>query len=110
MSNAPRHIVRSVKPGPKPKAHGAARGKPPQKVLRMPFPVLVCPPRPDCIWRPATCQYPHGDPREPGFHFCGAEIEVADGRPYCADHTKLCTLERPAGSGGDFKMFGWGGE
>lgn len=31
-----------------------------------------------------TCQYPHGDPRKPGFHFCGDL--VVPGKPYCAAH------------------------
>lgn len=30
------------------------------------------------------CQWPIGDPRERGFHFCGAEAEA--GRSYCAEH------------------------
>ena len=30
------------------------------------------------------CQWPFGDPGEPGFHFCGKEA-VAE-KPYCADH------------------------
>jgi len=30
------------------------------------------------------CHWPIGNPREPGFHFCGAPAE-AD-RPYCAAH------------------------
>lgn len=31
-----------------------------------------------------TCQYPHGDPRKPEFHFCGDP--VVSGKPYCAAH------------------------
>lgn len=31
-----------------------------------------------------TCQYPHGDPRKPGFHFCGSL--VVPGKPYCEAH------------------------
>lgn len=30
------------------------------------------------------CRWPIGDPRQPGFHFCGAQQVL--GRPYCKDH------------------------
>lgn len=30
------------------------------------------------------CMWPMGDPKQPGFHFCGAPAEP--GRPYCASH------------------------
>lgn len=33
------------------------------------------------------CRWPIGDPRLPGFHFCGAK--KLDGRPYCAAHWQL---------------------
>jgi GcrA cell cycle regulator len=31
-----------------------------------------------------SCSWPMGDPKQPGFHFCGAPSEP--GRPYCANH------------------------
>jgi GcrA cell cycle regulator len=31
-----------------------------------------------------TCRYPHGDPRTPGFRFCGGAVML--GKPYCASH------------------------
>lgn len=31
-----------------------------------------------------ACQWPFGDPRLPGFHFCGAPSEP--GKPYCDEH------------------------
>lgn len=31
-----------------------------------------------------TCRWPVGDPKEPGFAFCG--IPCPSGRPYCDDH------------------------
>jgi GcrA cell cycle regulator len=31
-----------------------------------------------------TCSWPMGDPKQPGFHFCGSE--AVPGRPYCASH------------------------
>ena len=33
------------------------------------------------------CRWPIGDPRDAGFHFCGA-LQSA-GRPYCAAHWEL---------------------
>lgn len=35
-----------------------------------------------------TCKWPIGDPREPGFGFCGAE-KPFDGGPYCALHARV---------------------
>jgi GcrA cell cycle regulator len=31
-----------------------------------------------------SCSWPVGDPKQPGFHFCGEPAEI--GRPYCANH------------------------
>ena len=31
-----------------------------------------------------TCSWPMGDPKQPGFHFCGEPAEI--GKPYCANH------------------------
>lgn len=31
-----------------------------------------------------SCSWPMGDPKQPGFHFCGAE--AVPGRPYCSTH------------------------
>ena len=31
-----------------------------------------------------SCSWPMGDPKQPGFHFCGEPSEP--GRPYCANH------------------------
>ncbi len=33
------------------------------------------------------CRWPIGDPRKPGFHFCGAQQVL--GRPYCIEHWPL---------------------
>jgi hypothetical protein len=30
------------------------------------------------------CAWPEGDPKQPGFHFCGAPAQP--GCPYCAEH------------------------
>lgn len=39
------------------------------------------------------CKWPHGDPKEVDFGFCGHEQEYIDNpwRPYCAFHRKLGT-------------------
>ena len=34
-----------------------------------------------------TCKWPHGDPTEAGFHFCGCKVK--EGSPYCEYHSKL---------------------
>jgi len=34
------------------------------------------------------CVYPHGHPKEPGFHFCGDRV-VELGWPYCPSHTLI---------------------
>jgi GcrA cell cycle regulator len=44
---------------------------------------------------PKACRYPHGDPREPGFHFCGAPIAVPQAA-YCPQHMLRCYQRRPA--------------
>ena len=33
------------------------------------------------------CRWPVGDPRQEGFHFCGAQQVL--GRPYCIQHWQL---------------------
>jgi GcrA cell cycle regulator len=33
-----------------------------------------------------VCEWPFGDPREPGFRFCGKRTDA--GRPYCAVHCR----------------------
>lgn len=35
----------------------------------------------------ASCQWPVGDPRQQGFHFCGAAAQ--DGCSYCGEHMKM---------------------
>jgi len=34
-----------------------------------------------------TCRWPIGDPKEPNFHFCGANAMA--GKPYCAEHAAI---------------------
>jgi len=42
------------------------------------------------------CRWPIGDPRQDGFHFCGAQKRL--GRPYCIEHWPLSFgTNRPQG-------------
>ena len=41
----------------------------------------------DVEWSRNRCCWPLGDPKLPGFSFCGTSI--IPGRPYCAEHSKL---------------------
>lgn len=34
-----------------------------------------------------ACSWPVGDPKQPGFHFCGEPAEA--GRPYCGQHCQM---------------------
>ncbi|MEA2782597.1 MAG: GcrA cell cycle regulator [Rhodospirillaceae bacterium] len=40
--------------------------------------------QPKVAARGRTCSWPVGDPKQPGFHFCGEE--AIPGRPYCGSH------------------------
>lgn len=33
------------------------------------------------------CRWPHGDPKKPGFRFCGKS--ATPGAPYCSEHLKM---------------------
>ena len=41
----------------------------------------------DVDWSRNRCCWPLGDPKLPGFSFCGTSI--IPGRPYCEEHSKL---------------------
>lgn len=40
-----------------------------------------------------TCRWPIGDPRSPGFTFCGCDTARW---PYCEPHARVAYLERPS--------------
>lgn len=40
----------------------------------------------------SSCQWPLGDPGDPGFHFCGGN--PVSGRPYCPKHCEAAYLKR----------------
>lgn len=44
------------------------------------------------------CRWPVGDPRQDGFHFCGAPQMV--GRPYCVAHWPLSFVPGKGRNGG----------
>ena len=46
-----------------------------------------------------SCQWPFGDPRLPGFHFCGA-VSV-NGKPYCEEHCAAAYNRVSSSSGGN---------
>lgn len=43
----------------------------------------------------SDCRWPIGDPRQPGFHFCGTQVAL--GRPYCIEHWQLSFVTRQHG-------------
>lgn len=53
-----------------------------------PEPEVMPPPPPKVVTIAAgkgpSCQWPHGHPGQPGFHFCGKP--AAAGKPYCSEH------------------------
>jgi GcrA cell cycle regulator len=68
-------------------AHSTARAEAPDAATRE---APVAPSKPATSSRTAshvgskTCSWPVGDPKQPGFHFCGEPAEL--GKPYCANH------------------------
>ena len=44
----------------------------------------------------ASCRWPEGDPKLPGFHFCGRQR--AAGMPYCAHHAAIAYTPAAASS------------
>jgi GcrA cell cycle regulator len=65
----------------------AAHAAPASRVSESAMP--KAPPAPRTAAQPGSksCSWPMGDPKQPGFHFCGESAEP--GRPYCAHH---CTI------------------
>lgn len=40
-----------------------------------------------------SCQWPIGELRTPGFHFCGADVRP--GKPYCQEHCARAYAAKP---------------
>ena len=51
---------------------------------------------------PDQCRYPLGGPKERAREFCGEP--VADGKPYCLEHAKLCYLKPSHEKGEPFHL------
>jgi GcrA cell cycle regulator len=49
----------------------------------------------DPITRPAACAWPIGEPKRPGFHFCGAPLHNYK-TPYCLEHMRIAYNKLPA--------------
>ena len=65
-------------PAPRIEAEAVSREAPP------PAPPRQSAPRTASHAGSKTCSWPMGDPKQPGFHFCGEPAEA--GKPYCAHH------------------------
>jgi GcrA cell cycle regulator len=49
-------------------------------------------PKPPALLFAPECQFPIGEPRQPGFRLCSAQTPL--GRPYCDRHYGLCYMPR----------------
>ena len=38
-----------------------------------------------------SCQWPHGDPQDKDFYFCG--VKVLQGKPYCKEHCDIAYVD-----------------
>lgn len=64
--------------------------------LPLPTPLELLP-RPAI--RPTTgCQWPHGDPKQEDFHFCGSKVKEP-GKPYCSEHYEVAYMKKGSGYG-----------
>lgn len=66
----------AAEPAAKPARQKAAPAKEPPKKIRSVVDLSA-----------QACRWPIGDPREPGFHFCGAPSIPS--KPYCAEHAAI---------------------
>lgn len=67
----------------------AARPAPPERKMAPPRRVREAMDR--STRRGPSCQWPHGDPGTPGFHFCGAT--PLPGKPYCVEHAAVAYVK-----------------
>lgn len=83
LSSRPSPIRRTASVKPK-------RMRPPKPVHHIrPTPVYRAPAMPVGNQR---CLWPHGDPGDEDFHFCGAAAVI--GKPYCPDHCARAYITR----------------
>lgn len=86
-SSAPQHNGIVNAPAQHATAHQAMPAAPTQPVAA-PRPPVASNPQPSRAHGGSkSCSWPVGDPKQPGFHFCGEPAET--GRPYCANHCHL---------------------
>lgn len=82
-----------IRPDQATKAPAApSRPKPPRRAPRKVArrPKAAPPPAPPRQLGGDGCAWPIGEPRQPGFRFCGAERQP--GRSYCAGHVRIAYL------------------
>lgn len=72
---------------PKPQRAPAEAARSPRAVPPKPAAARILARRPQGT-RHDACQFPIGEPREPGFRFCAAATR--EGSSYCAEHHALC--------------------
>jgi GcrA cell cycle regulator len=72
-------------PSPPPAGRSRKSRTRPRRPLK-PTPLGPAPPIPVTVLtlKPANCNWPEGDPKRPGFHFCGREKPLD--RAYCPHH------------------------
>jgi GcrA cell cycle regulator len=86
-SSAPQHNGIVNAPAQHATAHQAIPAAPTPAVAA-PRPPVASNPQPSRAHGGSkSCSWPVGDPKQPGFHFCGEPAET--GRPYCANHCHL---------------------
>lgn len=98
VESAPSVVVETPSPAPEPKPTPA-----PVQLAEPPAFRRSPPPKVTPIKR-LSCQYPHGHPREPGFHFCDAPVWACEdperynpdrSTVYCHEHEILCHQPTP---------------
>jgi GcrA cell cycle regulator len=83
-STAPQHNGVVNAPAPNPVSHQPMPAAPSAPVVA-PRPPVASNPQPSrAHGGNKSCSWPVGDPKQPGFHFCGEPAE--SGRPYCPNH------------------------
>lgn len=78
-----------VQPGAQPESRFTATAHAPEarvepRAAEIAAPKAPAAPRAAAQAGSKSCSWPVGDPKQPGFHFCGDAAEA--GRPYCAHH------------------------
>ena len=99
--NSPRRTNRATAKAPqiaatRPSIQSKAKAKGgPRYVIEPPLPELPPPAKVVALvnLEPSQCRWPYGDPKLPGFGFCGCE--VVPGLSYCEGHAQRAFQTRP---------------